>query len=156
MKKLLQKITASIKISDIFRVCGLMAINLVHMFFSFYPLLVLALFVDDWYPHLMNRYPNFAILIIVTALAIPTGFLIRTLKVWLVSLPVQVIVYFVILSLCLNDLVEAFSGDAPYLLACIICTAFFLLAQIPGVAVGLLIRYLIRKIRARKQATPIA
>ena len=152
MKKLLHKITASIKISDIFRVCGLMAINLVHIYCSMLVLVVVGFGVADG-----NTILTY--IIIATPLTISAGLLIRTLKVWLISLPVQFIVYLAMMMIVLFldvpcSILGGLEGAGTGILLRL--AGIRLLVQIPGVAVGLLIRYLIRKIRARKQATPIA
>ena len=79
-------------------------------------------------------------------LQIWTGLLISKLRVWLLSLPIQYL-------LCFTGRCLIHPG---YAMVNAQLVAQVLVAQIPAVAVGLLIRYLIRKYNARIQATPIA
>ena len=80
-------------------------------------------------------------LILIAIFAVPAGVLINKLRVWLISLPIQVVLNFAIIKLIY--------GDSIVVIAKI--NAYLLMAQCLGVAIGLLIRYLISKVKARKQ-----
>ena len=80
-------------------------------------------------------------IILMVFMQIWTGLLISKLRVWLISLPIQYL-------LCLTVWCLLFFDCAMIGVKLI---AQVLVAQIPAVAVGLLIRYLIRKIRAHHQ-----
>ncbi len=77
-------------------------------------------------------------------IAIPAAVLIRKLRVWLISLPIQAL-----LNVAIIILIYRFPTIAiVIILTCGLC------AQAIGVAISLGIRYLIRKAKARKQPIP--
>ncbi|MBQ7353961.1 MAG: hypothetical protein IJW62_00410 [Clostridia bacterium] len=77
--------------------------------------------------------------------SIETGVLIRKLRLWLLSLPIQYLLCFTACYLFIPNQASTWA----------LLIAQVLIAQLPGVVIGLFIRYLIRKFRARKQAVAI-
>lgn len=89
------------------------------------------------------------IVLIIALGAIPAGMLISKFKTWLFSLPLQYILYFVILVVAeILHLTEAWGADPPLIFHLQISLGLLLL-QLPGVVVG----HFIRKDQARKNAS---
>ena len=135
-----------------------MLLNLAFCLSFYYCEMFIAVQIKDYFPlrHMEMYEFSFsnagplayltADIILMVFMQIWTGLLISKLRVWLISLPIQYLLCLTVWCLLFFDC--AMIG--------VKLVAQVLVAQIPAVAVGLLIRYLIRKIRARKQATPIA
>jgi hypothetical protein len=94
-------------------------------------------------------------IVLITILgAIPASILISKFRTWLFSLPLQYILYLVVLAMAdIGDLTTLWTSDVSLYYHLQVSLAL-VLHQIPGVAIGLLIRYLIRKVKARKQPIP--
>ncbi len=143
MKKLLRSLSMSITISDSIRVLLLSALDLLYVCSFPIMLYFLALFItnDNFYV---------AAVVIACILTICAGLLIRTFKIWIVSLPVQ---FVLCVTLMYGAHLTGMSVGGNLTIAfCAGLAGILLLIQVPGIFVGLLIR----KRRNRKQAPPAA
>ena len=93
----------------------------------------------------LDKFSDVVFEIVLAAIvAFPSAILIRKLRVWLISLPIQAILNTIVVKLIYGDAMSTI----------IKIFAFSLCAQAIGVAIGLGIRYLVRKVKARKQPIP--
>lgn len=135
MKKYIQSLMISVSASDGIRIFLLIFLNLICLFTSPIILYFLAYLItnDNFYV---------AAIIITCILTILSALLVRTFKIWVISLPTQFVVFFLVLWLILG-------GPVGMSIQFIV---FIFIPQAIGVAIGLLIRK--HRARKRKQAHP--
>ena len=123
MKKYIQSLMISVSASDGIRIFLLIFLNLICLFTSPIILYFLAYLItnDNFYV---------AAIIITCVLTVLSALLVRTFKIWIISLPAQLIVYFLALWLILGG---------PVGMSIQFAVVIFI-PQVMGGPVGLLIR----------------
>ena len=139
-----RKLIKSFERADCYKLLALTFLN--ALFCGFFP--IVAMYLSTMLDGLLSPFISSdvaRVVVIDLALAmicaIPGGIFISKLRVWLLSLPVQFVLYFAILAFIYGSM----SISA-------LISVLMLAAQIPGIFSGLLIRYLVRKVKAHKQS----
>lgn len=154
MKALLKSFFSPIRFWEYIELLALYVLNMLFLLYMI-PLLFIIMFgaVEVLQPvdELIDSYAITVILakgLPAIILSIAAGALINQLRVWLLSLPIQFLLYTVGMYVMYDSQIAI--GDAMSMSECAQTAGILLLIQLPGVAIGLLFRYLIRKLRARK------
>ena len=156
MKKILKKFFSSITGADIGMAAGLLAVNTFYCL-AYLPIFIIVGFAVSDYslPDMMDTAIIYFVIPFI--LTIVSGVLIRKLNMWLLSLPIQFLVYNGVLYMLFGagvTIVQGAFGSVSISTRLLFIGRLFLY-QIPGVSVRLLINFLLRKLRARKQAVAI-
>lgn len=153
MKQQLSKFFKPITVIDWVIFAGFILLNIAFCVAYFFIRLILAASIKDFFPPDYAPGSFFKIsplarltteCILAVLVSIETGVLIRKLRLWLLSLPIQYLLCFTACYLFIPNQASTW----------VLLIAQVLIAQLPGVVIGLFIRYLLRKLRARKQQTP--